>query len=124
MITVDSVAYDINIISLQRKAEFLDKFAERTADGILHRELIGVYFNYSLTLSPGSDISEYAAFYLKITEAEEFHTVTLWDEDGEYTFTAYVSNISDEIRRIQGASVFWKNLTVNFIAKSPTRTPA
>jgi hypothetical protein len=123
MITLDGTSYDINIISMKRKAEFVDKFAERTEDGILHRELIGVYFNYSLTLSPGSDVAEYAAFYSNITEPVEFHTVTVYDSDGEYTYVAYVANVSDEVRKVQGASVFWKSLTIDFISQSPARTP-
>ena len=47
-IVIDGTTYDIPILSIKRKAEFLDKYAERTEDGILHRELIGVYFNYEL----------------------------------------------------------------------------
>lgn len=123
MITVDGVSYDIEITSLRRTADFLDKYAERTEDGNLNRELIGVYFNYQLTLSPNGNVSEYAAFWVKITEPEEFHEVTLYDEEGEYTFTAYIANVSDELRRVKGASVFWKNLTVNFVAKAPARVP-
>lgn len=122
-VTVDSTTYDVNVISMTRSAEFLDKFAERVESGELKRELIGVYFNYQLVISPGTDIAEYAAFWVKITEPEEFHTVTVYDEDGTYTFTAYFSNIKDELRRVSGSSVYWKNLTINFIARSPARTP-
>jgi hypothetical protein len=122
MIIIDGVSYNIPVISLKRKAEFLDKFAERTEDGILHRELIGVYFNYQLELGRGSSASVYAALWQKLTEAEEFHSVTVWDEDGTYTFTAYFSNVSDELKRIKGAVYFWRNLTVNFIAQSPANT--
>ena len=36
MITIDGIDYDIPVISITRKADFLSKFAERTEDGILH----------------------------------------------------------------------------------------
>jgi hypothetical protein len=123
-ITIDSTVYDIPVISIRRKADFLDKYAERTQDGVLHRELIGVYFNYEIRFGSSTDVSEYAALWLKLTEAEEFHTVTVPDESGDYTFTAYFASVSDEVRRVTGAANFWKNLTVNFIAQSPERTPA
>lgn len=125
MITIDGTSYDIPIVSLKRKADFLDKYAERTEDGLLHRELIGVYFNYELKLGRTNDVAAYAAFWQKLTEAEEFHTVTVPDEDGSYTFTAYFSNVSDELVRSDSnfATSFWRNLTVNFIAKSPANTP-
>jgi len=124
LLIIDSTTYDIGVTSLKRSADFLDKMAERTADGNLTRELIGVYFNYELTLDPGADMTEYAALWAALTEPVEFHSVTVPDEDGDYTFTAYFSNVTDELRKAKGSVRSFKNLTVNFIAKSPARTPA
>ena len=122
MIVIDGEQYDIPVLSVKRKADFLDKYAERTEDGVLHRELIGVYFNYQLQLGPGSDRTEYAALWEKLTEPEEFHTVTVPDEAGNYTFTAYFSNVGDELLRQHGPKNYWKGLTVNFTARAPARS--
>ena len=117
-IVIDGTTFDIPVTGIKRNAEFLDKFAERTEDGILHRELIGVYFNYSLEFGRTNDTTEYAALWEKLTEPEEFHTVVVPDLDATpLTFTA------DELRKDTTAKTFWKNLRVNFIAKEPTRTP-
>ena len=121
-IIIDSVTYDIPVISVRRRADFLDKYAERTQDGKLHRELIGVYFNYEIKFGQTTDVSEYALLWAALTEAEEFHEVTVPDESGNYTFTAYFSNVTDELRK-QAAYNYWKNLTVNFIAQEPENTP-
>jgi len=119
MIIIDGITYDIPIVSIKRTADFLDKYAERTEDGELHRELIGVYFNYSLKFGQSSNnVADYAALWVKLTEATEFHTVTVPDESGTFTFTAYFAGVSDELKK-EGAQNFWKNLTVNFVAKSP-----
>lgn len=123
MITIDGTTYDIPVLSLRRTAMFLDKYAERTEDGSLKRELIGVYFNYQLQFGQSNDNVAYEALWNKLTEPTEFHTVIVPDETGDFTFTAYFSNIADELRRKQGTSTFWKSLTVNFIAQSPARTP-
>jgi hypothetical protein len=123
MITIDGVSYDIPIVSMKRTAAFLDKYAERTESGDLKRELIGVYFNYQLQFGGTLNATEYAALWDKLTEPEEFHTVTVYDAEGEYTFTAYFASVGDELRRVKDAAVFWKSLTVNFIAKSPARVP-
>ena len=123
MIIIDSVTYDIPVLSIQRKAEFLDKYAKRTEDGVLHRELIGVYFNYTLAFGQTTNVTQYANLWNKLTEATEYHTVTVPDESGDYTFIAYFANVSDELRKIKGALNFWKSLTVNFIAQSPAITP-
>ena len=121
-LTIDTIDYDIDVIEIIRSADFLHKFAERTADGKLHAELIGVYFNYKLKLGSTTDTTVYAALWDKLTEAEEFHTVTVPDESGDYQFTAYFANVKDKLRKQKGASNYWKDLTVNFIAQSPERT--
>jgi hypothetical protein len=119
MIIIDGVTYNVPVKSIRRKADFLDKYAERTEDGVLQRELIGVYFNYQLEFGRTTDVTEYAALWAKLTEATEFHTVTVPDESGDYTFTAYFANVADEMLKQRGASNFWQNLTVNFVAKEP-----
>ena len=80
-----------------------------------------MYFNYKLQLGPGVDRAEYARMWDKLTEPVEFHEVTVPDEDGDYTFTAYFSNVADELLRKVAEKNYWKNLTVNFIAKKPAR---
>lgn len=121
MLYIDGIGYKIDVLSVKRTADFLDKYAERTENGDLERELIGVYFNYKLQLGPGIDRTEYALLWDKLTEPVEFHEVTVPDEDGDYTFTAYFSNVADELLRKVAEKNYWKNLTVNFIAKKPAR---
>ena len=121
MLYIDGIGYKIDELSVKRTADFLDKYAERTENGDLKRELIGVYFNYKLQLGPGIDRTEYARLWDKLTEPVEFHEVTVPDEDGDYTFTAYFSNVADELLRKVAEKNYWKNLTVNFIAKKPAR---
>ena len=120
-IIIDSVSYNVPVISIKRTADFLDKYAERTVDGVLHRELIGVYFNYTIKFGQAS-MEDYSSLYDKLTEPEEFHTVTIPDEDGDLTFTAYFAGISDELVKAKGSDRFWKSLSVGFIAERPART--
>lgn len=121
MIIIDDETFDIPVIAIKRKAEFLDKYAKRNESGDLLRELIGVYFNYQLQLGSTTDTTEYASLWDKLTEPVEFHDVTVPDESGDYTFTAYFSGVGDEIKKVKATANYWKNLTVNFIAKSPAR---
>jgi len=123
MVIIDGITYNIDVVSIKRKADFLDKYADRNEDGDILRGLIGVYFNYQLQLGSSTDTIEYAKLWDKLTEPVEFHIVTVPDEAGNYTFTAYFSNVGDEIRKQKAAKNYWKNLTVNFIAKSPARRP-
>jgi hypothetical protein len=122
MVIIDGITYNVPVVRLTRRADFLDKYAERTEDGVLHREMIGVYFNYQLEFGSSASPAEYAALWQKLTEPVEFHTVTVPDAGGSHTFTAYFSNVGDELRRVRDAEAFWKSLTVNFIAREPARS--
>jgi hypothetical protein len=125
-IIIDSTTYAIPVLSIKRTAEFLDKYIEKMETGELARELVGVYFNYRLVFGKTDDTEEYAALWAKLTEAVESHVVSVPCEDGEYTFTAYLNDVSDEAGRLGVGSTkknFWMNLTVNFIAQEPANTP-
>lgn len=122
MIKIDGMTFDVPVIELIRKADFLDKFAKRTEDGGLQRKLIGVYFNYQLKFGVTKNVSEYQALWNKLTEPLEFHTVVVPDESGDYTFKAYFSNIGDKLLRKTAEENYWQDLTVNFTAQAPARS--
>jgi len=127
-IIIDSISYDVPIVDLSESCDFLDKFAERTADGILHRELIGTYLNQQIKFGEPMTAAEKTAYPLlwaKLKEATEFHTVTVPDIDGvDFTFTAYFSNVKRSIKKWNSANTRWREMTVNFTAQSPAAVPA
>lgn len=121
IVAIDGVTFRVPVVKLERQAEFLDKYAERVQSGELKRELIGVYYNYSLEFGLESDKEAYNALWQKLTEPQEFHQVTLPDNMGAYTFTAYVASVKDAIIYVQGDRRMMEGLTCDFIAKSPAR---
>jgi hypothetical protein len=121
LITIDGVSFNVNIVDMTRSAEFLDKFAQRTESGNLERELIGVYFNHQLTIGASNNSTDYNAFWDKITEPVEFHTVTLPSSVGTYTYKAYISGVKDKMIKHKSGRGYFKGMTVNFIAASPAR---
>lgn len=123
---LDGVTFDIPIVSLKRTGDFLDKYANRTEDGVLHRKLIGVYQNYSLQLGGSRTISSsvYQTLWNKLTEPVEFHTVVVPDTEGTFTFIAYFSGVADELKKQKDGKNYWQGLTVEFTAQSPRRTPS
>ena len=119
---IDGDIYNIPVlVGIKRNADFLDKYAERTDDGDLKRELIGVYFNYKsikFTKQTDDNYNEYNRLYNKLTQPEEFHNIVI----GNQSFTAYFSNVSDEMYAFKDGKPYYKNLTVNFTAKMPSRS--
>ena len=120
MINIDGTTYNIPILFIDMAADMLDKYAERTNDGVLHRELIGVYYNFKITFAPGYDNpTEYALLWRALTEPVEFHEVTLWDEAGPYTQTGYFAKTNHKLTKVKSDQPYWKGLTTTFIAKQP-----
>lgn len=123
-IVLDDETYNVPILSMTRTADFLDKYAERTLDGNLNREIIGVYFNYQIAFGKAASVSEYARLWEKLTEPKEFHTVRVPDENNFHEFTAYFASVKDQFVRVSsdGVTRWMKGLTVNFIARTPARS--
>ena len=123
--TVDNIHFDIPLVSLKRSADFLDKFAERTEDGDLKRELIGVYYNFTLTVGDSAAFgdSDYNEFWNKMTEPVEFHDFVLPTGTGTYSFRGYISSVSDEYKKILDGEAEFSAFTCKMTAKQPARSP-
>lgn len=123
-ITIDGHSYHVKVkTGIKRTADVLDKYAKRTENGTLRREIIGVYFNYSninFEAQKESNYNDYESLYNKLTEATEFHTITI----GGTSFSAYIHSVSDEIYYYDETTnkSYHKNLTCSFTAQSPTNT--
>lgn len=125
-IEVDGIHFDIPMVSLKRNADFLDKYAERVETGELLRELIGVYYNFTLTAGTSSDFgdTDYDAFWDKMTEPVEFHDISIPTKNGYYTFKGYISSVSDEYKKILDNEAEFTGFTCKLTAKLPARTPS
>ena len=123
-ITIDGNTYNVPIISFKRTINTLDRFAERTMDGILHRELIGVFYNYTVIWAKPhnlSAVSNYAALWNALSQATEWHTVAFPDGWSDIYYIGDGAN--DDIRKIWDATIWWENLTASFIEQGPAAIP-
>ena len=126
-ITIDGTTFMFPIVKITRKANVLDKYANRTEDGDLKREVIGVYYNYELEIDEREDTPEarkmYRAFWDKLTEPVQFHDVEIPDDEGTYAFKCYISSVEDESKMVYKDRVTYKGLKCKFTAKKPARVP-
>ena len=122
-IFIDGIEYLVPFVSIKREAPFLDKAAERTEDGELYRELIGVYYNYTMSFGTIDDVDLYMKLYDHLTQSVEFHTFGLPTSRGTYSFVGYISSVTDEMDKILENTVRFKALTCKFTARSPARRP-
>lgn len=124
-IKIDGVAYNVAITSLKRKADILDKSAYRTEDGILHREVIGTYYNYTLGFGmccrTKEDRQVYNRLFEVLSEPTAYHIVQLPHDNVSYK--AYFSSVTDEVEKLveDGTGAKYKGLTCNCTAVEPRR---
>lgn len=122
IITIDGTVFEVNITSFTETSEFADKYADRTEDWDLSRELAGIFFNYELTLGENQNQVKAQALYDKIHEFTEYHEVTLPHGTGTQTYQAYITGTERSLKkRINGVNK-WGGFTIKFIAKKPQIT--
>jgi hypothetical protein len=121
-IYIDGVFYDIPFVSIKRKADFLEKYAERTEDGDIKMETIGCYFNYDITVGTIDDTETYNKLFEHITQVQpRFHNVVLPDGTSNYSFRGYFSSISDEVSKVLENKVKFDELKFKMTSQKPTK---
>lgn len=120
-IYIDGIRYDVPVSGVDRKAEFLDKYAKRTENGGLKRKIIGVYYNFEITFGDTLSTSAYQKLYNKLTEPTEFHTVIVPASGGDYEYVAYISGVQDSMVAQHGGKNYFGSLKASFIARDPAR---
>lgn len=127
VLSLDGKAYpNLHVVSLKRSFSVLDgDNAGRVMTGAMTRDIIGTYYNYSMGIDPvSSDLAEYDEFYEAISAPVDSHVLTVPYAQGTATFDAYVANGEDELVSKHGSRNEWQNLSINFVAMKPKRTPA
>ena len=126
ILSLDGKEYpNLHVVSLKRSFSVLDgDNVGRVMTGAMTRDIIGTCYNYSLEIDPvSSDPEEYDDFYESISAPVDSHVLTVPYAQGTMTFDAYVANGDDELAGSYDGRNDWGNLTINFVAMKPKRTP-
>lgn len=123
-LVIDGISYNIPLVSIKRTLDFLEKFAERTEDGDIKIETIGLYKNYTISIGTIDDAVLYDNLLEHITDCENrFHHVSIPDASKQFDFYGYFSSISDEVEKVLDSGAVYKSLTWKMTSKKPTKTP-
>lgn len=130
---IDQLEYPVAITEMNRSGDILDLTANRTEDGVLHREVIGTYYNYTLTLAVPNTIPNadevYERLWWVLTEPVASHMVQLPYQPEP--FEGYFGSCKDTILYVKGedptnqsygATYQAKGLSCTLVATRPSRT--
>ena len=126
MLEIDGIEYGAIVTALKRSFEVTDgKNAGRTLDGNMHRDLIGTYYNYSISvMTDRMTQAKYNQLYEVISSPTESHDIVIAYGNETLTFKAYVTQGTDDLlRQYSETNRYWGNLSFNFIAMEPQRRP-
>ena len=126
--TIDGVDLRVWVTGLKRSFAVTDsEHSGRLQNYEMFRDVIGTFYNYTLTVEPDSKYREdYDTLYDIITAPTPFHAMTFPYGQQTLEFTAYVTSGDDDIKPIMegGTQVNrYSGLSVQFIAKAPQRRP-
>lgn len=116
---IDGTSYDIHLIDVKRRADMLDAQAYRTEDGKLHRKVIGVYYNYDVTVGVEWDTDKYDKLFEVLAEPVAYHSVQLPGESKAQN--RYISSVEDGIIRVTDDGVLYKDLSFKVTCTDPTK---
>ena len=117
---IDGVEYKVPIVSLKRKGDILDLTANRTEDGVLHREVIGTYYNYTLTIGVVNDQELYDNLWWVLTTPVASHQIQMPNQPEP--FEGYFGSCQDDIVLITDDGQKAKGLSFNIVATRASRT--
>ena len=116
---IDGVEYKVPIVNLKRKGDILDLTANRTEDGVLHREVIGTFYNYTLTIGIVNNQELYDTLWWVLTAPVASHQVQLPNQPE--AFEGYFGSCQDDIVLITDEGQKAKGLSFNLVATRPSR---
>lgn len=130
MFSVDGVTYDVDAVflgegSIKRKFTVLDgENAGRLLNGSMTRDIIGTYYNYSLTIDTNKlSPEEYDNLYEVLSAPTESHTFTFPYGQSELKFDGYISSGSDTLKYVRNGVIYWGDFTIEVVCMEPIRKP-
>ena len=122
--TMDGKEYNLWVTSLEREGQVTDtENSGRTNDYAMHRDIIGTFYNYVMTVQPhGEDVEDYDAFYEQITAPVESHDMVFPYGQETLSFKAYITSAKDKLIIRNGKNLWGRDgVSLNFIAIEPQR---
>ncbi len=122
---MDGIAYNVSVTALTRKFSVMDTDKSgRTQDGQMYRDVIGTFYNYTMTVTQqGSDAASLDAFWEAISAPRVSHACVFPYGQKTLTQRMYVTSGEQELQRMEAEKNRWGEITVNFIAMGPEVTP-
>lgn len=98
--------------------------AGRVLTGRMMRDIIGTFYNYTITIDTNNlSKNEYDEFYEIISAPVDYHKIIVPYAQTRLEFDAYITEGEDTLKVSNSTGNTWTGLSLNFIAMEPLRIP-
>ena len=125
MFLLDGIAYNVDVTKLTRKFSVLDSDKSgRTQDGQMYRDVIGTFYNYTMTVSArGGDAAALDALWEAVSRPDVSHVCEFPYGQDTLVQRMYVTGGEQDMLIMTDRANHWKEISLNFIAMSPKVVP-
>lgn len=122
---MDGIAYNVRVSNLTRKFSVQDTDRTgRTQDGEMYRDIIGTFYNYSMTVEQmDGDTEAFDQFWEAISQPVESHVCVFPYNQVTMTQRMYVTSGEQSVISRKSTRTHWGEMEVSFIAMSPKVVP-
>lgn len=123
--TVDGKEYNVFVTELTRSARVEESnLSGDVKSGEHFRDIIGTYYDYSMSIGTDSlSPEDYDSLYEILSAPVESHTVRLPYGRTILEFEAYIEELEDNMKSDRKTDRNWTDLSIMFYAKKPQRRP-
>ena len=121
---MDGVSYNVEVLNLTRKFSVLDTSTSgRTQNGQMYRDVIGTFFNYTMTVAvKNEDQEELQKFWDAICSPQVSHECVFPYGQKTLKQKMYVTSGDQKLERITNKN-HWGEIKLNFISMEPGVIP-
>lgn len=123
LFTVDDEAFDVEVTQLSREMEIVTAYDDcTTLDGVCHRDILGTYCHYTMTVCCRHDPEELERFWEAISQPEEVLNCSFPYGQGQLTQKMYIRSASQKLTDTRRGNC-WDSITVRFLGTVPLVKP-
>ena len=118
---MDGNTYDVDVLNLTRRFSITETGMKGiTQDGEIHRDLIGTYYNYTMTVAERhGNRAELDRFWEDISKPVACHVCEFPYGQKVLTQRMYIQTGAQDIRWLEPGKTSWGEISIEFIAKNP-----
>lgn len=132
MFKLDGTEYINAVVNIERSFNILDgeNAGRLLLTAKMDRDVLGTFYNYAMTIDRDFITDEeYDEIYETLSAPVDFHTIEVPYGQDVLVYEAYVTKGKDKLKQIYDyekntQSLYWNELSIEFIAMEPQRRPA